>query len=236
MNKTKIEWTDFTWNPITGCTRGCHYCYASKMATRLRGRAGYNKENPFQPTFHANRLNEPFEMQRPSMIFVCSMGDFFGPGVSENWRESVYSIMTRTPWHVFQVLTKREISEPEERGNFPRNMWMGVSIDGTSNYWEKPLSSLKSCGANRKFISFEPLIGDNLPEDLLGIDWAIIGAQTGRGSKPPEQVIVRDIVSRLHRSKIPIFVKYNIRKHFNTTADNWWIMREEFPEPIVAKI
>ena len=232
MNKTKIEWTDYSWNPITGCTRGCHYCYARKMANRLKGRAGYNEQDPFTPTFHPGRLEEPLKMQSSSMIFTCSMGDFFGPEVPESWREEVYKVMERTPRHIYQVLTKQKVIEPVERPLFPNNMWIGLSIDGTSRYWERSLVSLKQCSATRKFISFEPILGDNLPDDISGIDWAIIGAQTGPGASPPDRIIVREVVERLQEAKIPIFVKQNIRKYFMATKDLWWVTREEFPEMV----
>lgn len=236
MNKTKIEWTDYTWNPITGCTKGCYYCYAKKMAIRLQGRSGYSKENPFYPKFHPNRLDEPLEMRKSAMVFTCSMGEFFGPEILESWREEVYKIMEKTPWHIYQILTKRRIIEPEERDNFPENMWIGTSIDGTSNYWKKPLQSLKNCKASRKFISFEPLLGQNLPDDLSGIDWAIIGAQTGKGVSSPNPIIVREIVNVLHRSGIPIFIKDNLRKYFKNSKDKWWSTREDFPEMICEEI
>lgn len=229
MNKTKIEWTDYSWNPITGCTRGCKYCYARKMAIRLRGRAGYDRENPFQPTYHENRLNEPLETRKPSMIFTCSMGDFFGPEVPDLWRESIYDIMEKTPWHIYQILTKRKVIEPIHRNSFPRNMWVGVSIDGTSNYWKTPLIALLNSSATRKFISFEPILGNHIPDDLIGIDWAIIGAETGVGAKPPNETIVRNVVESLSEAHIPIFVKDNVRKHFIDLTDRWWVKKEEFP-------
>lgn len=235
MNKTKIEWTDYSWNPITGCTKGCHYCYARRMANRLRGRAGYSEIDPFIPSFHSDRLPEPLKTQRPSMIFTCSMGDFFGPEVLESWREDVYAIMEKTPWHTYQVLTKRVLINPTMREFIPKNMWVGISIDGTSGYWKESLKALKGCNAERKFISFEPLLGNDVPDNFSMIDWAIIGAQTGPGARPPDKLIVRKLAERLQDGGIPIFVKPNIRKHFKATKDRHWVTKEEFPEMTMAE-
>lgn len=228
MNITKIEWTDYSWNPITGCNRNCSYCYAKKMANRLKGRAGYDKNNPFQPTFHADKLNQPIKKTKSSMIFTCSMGDFFDLQVKEFWREDVYKVMDETRWHVFQILTKQPIIEPQFRSTFPKNLWLGISIDGTSDYWDEPLESLKKSSAIMKFISFEPILGDILPNDLSGIDWAIIGAQTGQGAEKINKELVENLVDLLIQNNIPLFVKNNIRWQINQESD--WILREEFPK------
>jgi protein gp37 len=229
MNRTNIEWTDYSWNPITGCTKGCPYCYAEKMANRLRGRAGYPENNPFTPTYHPNRLFEPLRLSNPSMIFTCSMGEFFDPLVPDDWRESVYGIMTKTPWHVYQILTKQRINEPIGHVHFPTNAWIGISIDGTSDYWLPNLKSLVKSSAEKKFVSFEPIIGDILPDSLEGIDWVIIGAQTGPGSIAPNPHVVRELVSQLIHQQIPMFIKPNIRKYFQSETDDWWITMEQFP-------
>jgi len=229
MNSTKIEWTDFTWNPITGCNKGCSYCYAKKMAFRLKGRYGYDKINPFKPTFHLLRLKEPLEKEKPCMIFTCSMGDFFDPAVKEEWREEVYKILDNTP-HVYQILTKQKIIEPKFRNRFPKNLWLGVTIDGTSNYWEKPLKSLENSSAKIKFISFEPILGNYFPKDLSFIDWTIIGSQTGVGAKGVNEKYVCELISIINRCKVPLFVKANIRKQLNKKSGFNWILREEFPK------
>jgi protein gp37 len=229
MNRTKIEWTDFTWNPITGCNRACSYCYAKKMALRLKGRSGYDKTNPFAPTFHPTRLNEPLEPKKPHMIFTCSMGDFFDPAVSEEWREAVYMVMDRTPQHTYQVLTKQVPIEPHFRNGFPNNMWFGITIDGTSDYWLEPLRALKSSSATIKFVSFEPVIGDCFPDDLTGISWAIIGAESGNGAKPVNKEHVRKLVNIVSGYQIPLFVKANIQTQLEYSGFDW-IDRREFPE------
>ena len=232
MNLTKIEWTDYSWNPITGCNKGCSYCYAKKMANRLKGRAGYDRDDPFKPTFHSDKLEQPKAKIKPSMIFTCSMGDFFDPEVEDDWRENVYEVMDKTCWHAYQVLTKQPISEPEFRPAFPKNMWLGITIDGTSNYWEKPLDTLRKSSAAMKFISFEPILGDSFPEDLSGIDWVIIGAQTGPGAKEVNQQAVEKLVDLIMSNNIPLFVKPNIRLQIKQSSDSDWLLREDFPKSV----
>lgn len=231
MNITKIEWTDYSWNPITGCNNRCPYCYAKKMAIRLKGRSGYDKDTPFKPTFHHQRLVQPLTKTKQSMIFTCSMGDFFDAEVKSNWREDIYKVMDKTKWHAYQILTKQPIIEPEFRANFPKNLWLGISIDGTSKYWEEPLETLKNSTAIMKFISFEPLLGDFLPYDLSGIDWAIIGAQSGVGAKRIDPQIVNRVVELISSYDIPLFVKPNIRWQIPKKPGSEWVLREEFPKP-----
>lgn len=232
MNHTKIEWTDYSWNPITGCNNRCPYCYATKMATRLKGRSGYDKETPFKPTFHPQRLFQPLTATKPSMIFTCSMGDFFDSEVKSAWREDVYKVMDTAKLHTYQLLTKQPIIEPEFRTNFPKNMWLGISIDGTSKYWKKPLDTLKNSSASVKFISFEPLLGDELPDDLNDIDWAIIGAQTGIGAKNVNPHVVNRVIDLITSNGIPLFVKPNLRLQIPQNSKSDWVLREEFPKPL----
>lgn len=227
MNRTKIEWTDYSWNPITGCTRNCDYCYAHKMAIRLRGRSGYPADDPFFPTFHYDRLNEPLDVKNGSMIFTCSMGDIFDPKTKAAWRNMIYGVIKKTPHHTYQILTKQCIIEPRNSG-FQDNIWLGVSIDGSSNYWKEPLTSLKKSSAKVKFISFEPLVGEKITLDFDGIDWIIIGAQTGNGAKPPKMSIVMKIIKKAKSNGIPVFIKPNIRKYFNGSSGGLKTM-EEFP-------
>jgi protein gp37 len=226
MNRTRIEWTDFTWNPITGCNRACSYCYAKKMAYRLAGRCGYDATNPFEPTYHHERLNEPRERKNPSEIFTCSMGDLFDSAVPEEWREAVYTVMDKTPQHTYQILTKQVQTEPKFRDTFPKNLWLGVTIDGSSDYWEKPLATLKSSSSKVKFISFEPIVGDCLPKDLSGIDWCILGAETEVGAQPVNHDYVLEVINLLNHYQVPVFVKDNLRSQLSFD----WANRREFPK------
>jgi len=227
MNRTKIEWTDYTWNPITGCTRGCQYCYARRSALRMRGRFGYPQDNPFRPTFHESRLKEPSTVKGHALIFLCSMGEFYDPGVPEQWRERIYDQMEKNPNLVFQILTKQRIIKPGLRSCFPKNMWIGITIDGTSDYWRKPLEDLRNIDNNISFISFEPLLGDVLPDDFEFVDWAIVGARTGPGARPPDKDLVLSLVDKIDDMGIPLFVKPNLRKYY---PGEEWASRMEFPK------
>jgi protein gp37 len=133
MNRTSIDWTDWSWNPETGCSRGCYYCYARKMAYRLRGRCGYYQEAPFRPTWHGDKLLEPYYLKKPSKIFTCSMGELFDKDVPDIWRDLIFHVMWKCDWHIFQVLTKqakRLQSEMMDEEYVPSNLWLGVSQDG----------------------------------------------------------------------------------------------------------
>jgi len=212
MNKTAIEWCDFTWNPLTGCTRGCNYCYARRMAYRLRGRYGYPQDDPFAPTFHPDRLHEPSERKKPAKIFTCSMGEMFDPKVEWPWVQEIFFEMVANPRHTFQVLTKQVDRALEH--SFPNNCWIGVSQDGRFTDVED-IERLSYSGASVKFVSFEPLLGQipDLDTNLTDIDWVIIGARTGPGAKPPEKEWVEDIINAARNYDIPVFLKDNLHWH-----------------------
>jgi protein gp37 len=195
---------------------------------RLKGRGGYPEDNPFFPTLHEDRFRQPLEIKKGSMIFTCSMGDIFDSHVEGAWREKVYNVISKSQRHIYQILTKQCIVEPGN-GGFHNNIWLGITIDGSSSYWKKPLASLKSSSANVKFISFEPIIGTNIPSNLEGIDWIIIGAQTGNGSRPPDMKIVMKIIKMAERNTIPIFIKPNIRHYFDKGNGEKYRNLEEFP-------
>lgn len=186
MNRTSIEWTDYTWNPITGCSRLCDYCYAKRIAVRLAGRFGYPKDDPFKVTFHPNRLSQPREVSKPSKIFTCSMGELFDPKSRYGWIGFIFAEMKRNPQHTFQVLTKRH--EVLDQFEYPENLLLGVTVDGRGLDKNTAIDNLRfiEC-SNVKFVSFEPLLFEVAP-DLKGIDWIIIGAKTGsKGWVPPKE-------------------------------------------------
>ena len=196
MNKTKIEWTDYTWNPVVGCENDCWYCYGKRIAKR------FWKDNPnYEPRFHIKRLQEPYKIKEPSKIFVCSMADLFGDWIPKETIEKVLEVVRENPQHTYQFLTKnpRRYSEFD----FPKNCWLGITEDYTN---QARLNYLKGKPDNYKFISFEPLLGDMSGLDLSGIDWVIVGAMTGSGAIKPKKEWIDSI-------KHPnIFYKNNIKK------------------------
>jgi len=223
MNRSKIEWTDITWNPITGCRKHCSYCYAEKMAYRLRGRYGYPKEKPFEPTMHWNRLKEPLEVKKPSKIFAVSMGELFGDWVPNLWTREVLGVIGRAHWHIFQILTK----QPQNLRffSYPPNLWLGISIDGleSNKTIRKDLDCLLETNAKIKFASFEPLKKLVTPS-LDGLDWIIIGAQTNPLQRPQLHWVEYLVEEALVRN-IPVFLKDNLGEIKEFFGD-----LEEFPE------
>jgi len=195
MNKTKIEWCDYTWNPVVGCKNACWYCYAKKMNDRFGWIKDFTK-----PKFYPERLKEPYKLKKPSKIFVCSMADLFGKWVSNEWISKIIDVARDNPQHTFQFLTK---SSGRYLGFvFPKNCWLGITEDYVN---QARLEFLKHT-ENYKFISFEPLLGDMSMLDLSGIDLCIIGAMTGKGATPPKKEWIDSI---RHEN---IFYKDNIKK------------------------
>jgi protein gp37 len=209
MNRTKIEWTDFTWNPVTGCwgpggtaeqPNRCTYCYAAKIAHRMAHiegseyGCGVERPNPmgaFDPRFHPGRLDQPNEVKKPSRIFVCSMGDLFGEWVPEFWIGSVLNFVKGTPQHIFQFLTKNP-RRLEEFSPWPENCWVGATATDEESFAEATLA-LAKVDAKVRFISAEPLLGEirHFTIQATLIDWLIIGALTRPGAKPPFQHMVQ---------------------------------------------
>ena len=222
MNRSSIEWTDYTWNPVTGCKHGCTYCYARRLAEgRLKGRFGY--DNGFEPTLHLKRIAEPFNVKKGSLIFVCSMGDIMGEWVPTNWIQHLMTTMWNNPHHTFQLLTKN----PTRYSDFvwPQNVWLGTSIDGNGQSMAR-LKELRDFihrkpvggdgldwGKPIRFVSFEPLLSDIASQpgfDLDGIDWIIVGAQTGPRAVAPEKDWITDIGLAARKAGIPVFLKDNL--------------------------
>jgi len=220
-----IKWADRSWNPITGCKNNCNYCYARRIATRFKGTKAF--PNGFEPTFHRGRLNEPRLLRRPSKIFVCSMGEMFGPWVKEDWLEEIFHIPFECSQHTFQVLTKypQNIMKTVFGCLLPRNLWMGITITGkeSKEKQRRMLLDLESCHCITKFISFEPLLGEYKLANFRGIDWIILGGQTGPKKFYPPEEWIQKIEYKAWELRIPIFEKNNLRK--------CWLRlpREEFP-------
>ncbi len=199
MNKTKIEWTDYTWNPQVGCKNGCWYCYAKRMNDRFKWIKKWNR-----PKFFVDRLHEPGRLKKPSKIFVGSMTDIFGVWVPSAAIYTILSEVSATCWHTYQFLTRNPKRYSEFA--FPTNCWLGVTIDGTEKNAQQKISDLKKMKHFFKFISFEPLLGDVSKLNLKGINLVIVGAMTGPGAVNPKREWIKSI-------KHPnIFYKENIRK------------------------
>lgn len=207
---TKIEWTESTWNPLTGCTKispGCKHCYAERMARRLKAMGQPNYANGFKLTMHEHLLERPLEWKRPHMIFVSSMSDLFHESVPLDFIQKVFDVMRRASWHTFQVLTKRSkrLLDLSQVIDWPTNAWMGVSVEN-SNYTFR-IDHLRQTDAHIKFLSLEPLLGPLPDLDLHDIDWVIVGGESGPGARPIREEWVIDIRDQCLTSNVPFFFK-----------------------------
>jgi len=204
MNRTLIEWTMYTWNVLVGCLLGCRYCYASRQARRRGGRCPKCYE--FVPHLHPERLGRPTRVKIPSLIFVESMGELFGPWVPQEWIDLILGVVPQCPQHIFQFLTKCPAKLAEVV--FAQNCWVGTSIDFRKNLWRKEL--LLKANAPVRFVSFEPLLEDMGDIDLNGVDWVIIGAQTGPKAVKPEPAWIERLINAARTADVPLFVKDNV--------------------------
>ncbi len=187
MSKSTIEWTEATWNPVTGCNKlspGCKNCYAERMAKRLKAMGQRNYRNGFKLTLQPHMLELPLRWKKPQTIFVNSMSDLFHKDVPLDYIQQVFDVMSRAHWHRFQVLTKRadRLEELSPYLNWAPNIWMGVSVE--SEKYVDRIDYLRRTGAKTKFLSLEPLLGPLNDLDLSGIDWAIVGGESGFGARP----------------------------------------------------
>ena len=208
--KSTIEWTESTWNPITGCTKiseGCQNCYAERMAKRLKAMGQPNYKNGFKLTLHPNTLKKPFTWKSPQMIFVNSMSDLFHKDVPLEFILKIFLIMKTASWHQFQVLTKRadRLAELDHILEWPDNIWMGVSVE--SKKYTNRIDLLRGTSAKLKFISFEPLIEPIKNLNLDGIDWVIVGGESGPGARPMDYDWVVGIRDICLDNNVPFFFK-----------------------------
>jgi protein gp37 len=212
---TAIEWTDATWNPVTGCTKitaGCDNYYAERFSERWRGIPGHPFENGFDLTLRPERLDQPLNWQRPRMIFVNSMSDLFHKEVPNEFIDRVFDTMEAAYWHVFQMLTKRSSLMRDylrrryyERALPPPHIWVGVSIEDSSA--TARIRHLQQAPAGVRFLSIEPLIGPVGPIDLNGIHWVIAGGESGPGARPVHIDWIRQIRDQCHRAGVAFFFK-----------------------------
>lgn len=208
--KSDIEWTEATWNPVTGCTKvsaGCKHCYAERMARRLKAMGQPNYVNGFQLTLQPHMLDRPLTWKKPQMIFVNSMSDLFHRDVPLSFIQQVFNVMREASWHTFQVLTKRaeRLVDVDAALNWPPNVWMGVSVENDA-YTDR-IDALRQTHAVVKFLSLEPLLGPLPDLDLQHIDWVIVGGESGPGARPVRRAWVTDIRDQCLDTDVPFFFK-----------------------------
>jgi protein gp37 len=205
-----IEWTEATWNPVTGCNKispGCKYCYAERMAERLQAMGQPNYRNGFELTLQPQMLELPLRWKRPQTIFVNSMSDLFHDHVPLEYIQRVFDVMRRADWHRFQVLTKRaeRLAELSSNIDWPNNVWMGVSVE-SADYTSR-IDDLRATGARVKFLSLEPLLGPLEKLKLRGIDWVIVGGESGHRARPMDRAWVTSIRDQCARAGVAFFFK-----------------------------
>ena len=208
--RSSIEWTESTWNPLTGCTKvspGCKHCYAERMAKRLQAMGQPNYVNGFRLTLHENALEKPLEWKSPQMIFVNSMSDLFHKDVPIEFVQRTFNVMHQAHWHQFQVLTKRSerLLDLSPQLEWTDNIWMGVSVE-TEDYKFR-IDDLRLTGAKIKFLSLEPLLGPLQDLNLQDINWVIVGGESGPKARPVLREWVSDIRDQCVFAKVPFFFK-----------------------------
>jgi protein gp37 len=205
-----IEWTNATWNPVTGCTKvseGCRYCYAERFAERWRGIAGHPYEQGFDLRLWPERLNIPLQWKEPRMIFVNSMSDLFHKDVPLGFIQDVFQVMGQAHWHTFQVLTKRSerLRKLADKLDWPDNIWMGVSVEDMRVAHR--VDDLRDVPASIRFLSCEPLLGSLKDLSLSKIHWIIVGGESGPGARPMKEDWVRELRTKCRRAGKPFFFK-----------------------------
>ncbi|MBS1794865.1 MAG: phage Gp37/Gp68 family protein [Acidobacteria bacterium] len=210
MKHTKIEWTEATWNPVTGCDKispGCKNCYAEVMARRLKAMGQPNYRDGFRLTLQPQMLELPLKWKKPQMIFVNSMSDLFHKDVPVEFIERVFDVMNKARRHTFQVLTKRaeRLAELSGRLSWSENIWMGVSVE--SRKYAGRIDELRNTGAQIKFLSLEPLLGPLGALDLTGIDWVIVGGESGHKARPMKAEWAIDIQRQCAAQNVKFFFK-----------------------------
>ena len=209
MQRSTIEWTEATWNPVTGCTEispGCAHCYAKTFAERFRGVPNHPYEQGFDLQLRPERLVQPIKWKKPRSIFVNSMSDLFHPDVPEEFIREVFDVMRIADHHRFQVLTKRSerLAELAPSLPWPQNVWMGVSVE--NQRFTSRIDSLRTVPAAIRFLSCEPLLGE-LELDLTDIDWVIAGGESGPGARPMRPQWIQSVRDQCLKSEVPFFFK-----------------------------
>ena len=212
--KSSIEWTDATWNPVTGCIKvgaGCDNCYAERFAERWRGIAGHPYEQGFDLKLWPERLLQPAQWKKPRMIFVNSMSDLFQKEIDRGFVDQVFDVMEKADWHVYQVLTKRSslmqkyVEKRYYGGKVPTHIWLGVSVEDRAH--KSRINHLKKINSDALFISFEPLLGSVGNVDLTGVAWAIVGGESGPRARPMEPEWATELRDICERDDVAFFFK-----------------------------
>ncbi len=205
-----IEWTDSTWNPVTGCTKvspGCKHCYAERLTKRLKAMGQSKYSNGFKLTTHEQSLEQPLHWKKPKMIFVSSMSDLFHQDVPFEFIQKAFNVMRRASWHTFQVLTKRSkrLVDISRKIEWPTNVWTGVSVENSDYVFR--IDHIRQTNAQVKFLSIEPLLGPLANLELVDIDWVIVGGESGAGARPMKEKWVIDIKDQCLAMDVPFFFK-----------------------------
>ena len=208
--RSEIEWTESTWNPITGCDKispGCKHCYAERMALRLKAMGHPNYINGFGLALHNHILEQPLHWKKPQIVFVNSMSDLFHKDIPVDFIQKVFDVIRQASWHQFQILTKRSqrLLELNPEIDWPNNVWMGVSVE--NSHYTYRIDHLRMTGAKIKFLSLEPLLGPLPSLNLLNIDWVIVGGESGPRARPMMVEWVINIRDQCLVSDVPFFFK-----------------------------
>ncbi|WP_334108935.1 DUF5131 family protein [Methylobacillus sp.] len=209
--ESRIEWTEQTWNPVTGCTKispGCKHCYAEVMAHRLKAMGTPGYEDGFKLTLHPERLSQPLNRKRATTYFVNSMSDLFHESVPDTFIDQVVDVIMQTPHHTYQVLTKRATRLPEYFANrsVPENMWLGVSVED-KKYGVPRIDELRKVRAATRFLSIEPLLEDIGCINLDSIHWVIVGGESGHGARPMKEEWVQNVHNQCTAAEVAFFFK-----------------------------
>lgn len=212
--KSTIEWTNATWNPVTGCTKisaGCDNCYAERFSERFRGVEGHPFEYGFDLTLRPERMEQPLTWKKPKMVFVNSMSDLFHKEVPVEYIKCVFDTMENAHWHIFQVLTKRSslmrkfVNQRYRSASVPENIWLGVSVEDHSK--RSRIEHLQETNASIRFLSIEPLIGPPGELDLAKIGWVIVGGESGPNARPMQLAWARSVRDQCIAQAVPFFFK-----------------------------
>ena len=231
---TNIEWTDETWNPVSGCTKvspGCKFCYAEVTSKWLKGIGGKGYDNGFKLTLQPRMLDRPLHWRKPRKIFVNSMSDLFHKDIPDSYIHKVFDVMNQAKQHTFQILTKRpeRVLEMDDELDWAPHIWMGVSVEN-ADYIDR-INILRKTDAHIKFLSLEPLLGPLPKLNLSRIDWIIVGGESGRNARPMKKKWARDIQKQADRTDTPFFFKQmggrDRKKGGNKLYGRRW---QEFPD------